>query len=101
MKHNIFCIYDSAAAAYLPIFMMHRDEMAKRAFGDCVNRKDHAFCQHPDQYTLFRVGEFFDSDAKIVPCAPVSLGNGLEYKTLFDPSGYIVEESDLKSGGTE
>lgn len=79
MKLKMFTIYDSKAFAYLPPFYLHKEEMAQRAFGECVNSKEHQFGKHPQDYTLFKVGVFDDETAVCVTFAPESLGNGLEH----------------------
>ena len=53
--------------------------MAQRAFNDCVNDAEHNFGRHPEDYTLFKIGEFDDQTAEINWETPQSLGNGIEY----------------------
>jgi len=79
MLHKIFTIHDSKAGAYLPPFILPREEMARRTFGDCINSPDHQFGNHPDDYTLFCLGVFDDEIAQYQLDTPKSLGNGLEY----------------------
>lgn len=82
MKHKIFTIFDVKAGAYLPPFFMHAEGMAIRAFTDCIRAPDHQFNKHPQDYTLFHIGEFSDQDALVVHYPPVSLGNGIEFVDL-------------------
>lgn len=80
LKLGMYCVYDVAAEAHIQPFTLPNDEMAKRAFGDCIQDPGHAFAKHPDQYTLFRCGEFQVRSGEIVPVVPpVSLGNGLAF----------------------
>ncbi len=79
MKHQMFVIYDSKARAYMQPWFLTQDGMAQRAFSDCVNADDHNFARHPEDYTLFNIGEFDDNDAIIKSHAPISMGNGIEY----------------------
>lgn len=79
MKIKMFTVYDGKAFAYLPPFYLLREEMAQRAFGECVNSKDHQFGRHPHDYTLFKIGVFDDETAVCVTFAPESLGNGVEH----------------------
>jgi len=61
--------------------------MAKRAFADCVNSKDHQFGKNPHDYTLFVLGDFDDATAKFTCLDHAeSLGNGVEYVTPAAPS---------------
>ena len=81
MDLNIYTIYDQAANAYMQPFFMQHDGLAIRTFADNVNSEDKSsIAQHPGQFTLFKIGVFNDSEAKIEPSDIKSLGNGLEYK---------------------
>jgi hypothetical protein len=81
MKLKVYSIFDSAAKAYVQPFYMHNDGLAIRAFMDNVNSKEeNNISKHPDQFTLFQIGEFDDTSGKIDSIDPKSLGNGLEFK---------------------
>lgn len=81
MKIKMYAIYDSAAGAYLQPFFFHQDGLALRAISDCVADPSHNFAKHPDDYTLFYIGEFDDQTGDIVPAVPAeSLGNLIEFK---------------------
>ncbi len=77
---KLFSVYDEKAKAYLPPFALPEKGMAVRTFGDCVNDKNHAFGQHPEDYTLFEVGSYDDTKGKITENKQ-TIGNGLEFKT--------------------
>lgn len=79
MKHIVFSVFDQKAKAFLPPFFMPTHGMATRVFSDCVNKDDHQFASHPEDYTLFEIGEFDDSNAKITPCSPHNLGVGVQF----------------------
>lgn len=89
---SIYAVFDSKAGAYLPPFFMHNDNLAKRAFIDCVNSDDHQFATHPDDYTLFCIGILDDNTAEITPATPQTLGNGLEFINQ-EPPGKIKNEA--------
>jgi hypothetical protein len=81
MKTKIYSIFDSAANAYTTPFFMHNDGLAIRAFQDNVNSKEpNNISQHPDQFTLFKIGEYNDENGEIKSDNLKSLGNGLEFK---------------------
>lgn len=85
MIQQIFSVFDEKANAYLPPFYLPEIGMAKRTFQDCVNSESHAFGKHPEDYTLLHMGEFDDtSGAFSVFDKKVSLGLGVEYKTVVD-----------------
>lgn len=64
MKMKVFSIFDAAARAYLPPFVLPEVGMAERAFRDCVGSSDHQFGKHPEDYTLYQVAFFEDSTGK-------------------------------------
>jgi hypothetical protein len=58
MKQKVFSVYDSKAEMFnQPMFFKATPE-ALRAFGDEANRTESAIHKHPDDYTLFEIGEF-------------------------------------------
>jgi hypothetical protein len=76
----MYSINDSKAESFLPPFFMQSDSIARRTFGDCCNDVNHAFCKHPEDYTIFKLGEFDDSTCKVdLLATPFSLGLGTEY----------------------
>lgn len=80
MIHSMFSVYDQKAEAFLPPFMMPKAQQAQRIFSDCVNSSDHQFAAHPEDYTLFHIGNFDDESGVLHPKpTPTSMGLGLEY----------------------
>lgn len=95
MKHNVYAIYDAAAKAFLPPFHLPRDEMATRAFADCVNAPSHQFNAHSEDYTLYKVATFDDATGEYENLEPanINLGNGLAYReTRKTQSDLFVKE---------
>ncbi len=79
MIHQIFTVFDSKTAAYLPPFYLPTKGAAIRALQDTLQDPQHQFARHPEDYTLFHIGNFEDTDASIVTFeAGVSLGSCLE-----------------------
>lgn len=70
MEHRVYAVYDSCAKAYLPPFHLPRDEMASRAFTDCVNSASHQFAEHTEDYALYTLGTFDDSTGIYVNHTP-------------------------------
>ena len=70
MKLKVFSVYDSKAEAYLPPFFLPQSAMAIRTFSDCANSMDHQFGRHPEDYTLFLLGEWDDGTASFEPELP-------------------------------
>lgn len=81
MEHKIYSVYDSVVEAYLQPFCAQTKGHAVRMFSDTVNDPNSVFAKHPDDYVLFELGSWSDSDAKYtMHPAPVSLGVALEFK---------------------
>ena len=82
MISKIYTFYDAAAKAYTTPFFMHNDGLAIRAFSDNVNaEEENNISKHPDQFTLFCIGEIDDSNAAVATYEPAkNLGNGLQYQ---------------------
>lgn len=103
MIHFKFSIYDAKASAYLPPFILPRQEMATRVFADCCNSDDHQFAKHPADYTLFCLGTWDDETAIFTPEAngPQTLGNGVEFVNPSIPrksNGALSNETPVQSG---
>lgn len=80
---RLYSVFDIGAQAYLRPFWSDYKVNAQRSFRSLVNQKDdrdNMVANHPDQFTLFELGEFdvrtgvFSSHV-----TPQTLGNGLEY----------------------
>lgn len=90
MIYGMFSIYDCKAEAFLPPFILPKTSMAQRAFADCANSETHQFGTNPEDYTLFKLGNFDDETAKFDALrTPESLGIALEYVN-YDNAGDII-----------
>lgn len=78
MLHKLFTVFDEKAQVFLPPFFVPTVGIAIRAFKDCING-DHQFGKHPEDYTLFQLGSFDDSNAQMDASAPQTLGNGVQF----------------------
>lgn len=80
MLINIFTVYDSKAAAYLPPFYEQSIGSALRSFGDTCKNEEHVFNKHSEDFTLFHLGVFDDQTCKFeLLDALTSLGLASEY----------------------
>ncbi len=77
MIYRAFVVHDTKAQAFIPPWFLTTDALAKRAFADCVNDKNHTFGAHPEDYNLFKIGTFDDQDGTVTSHAPEALANGL------------------------
>jgi hypothetical protein len=80
MKLKIYSVYDSKVEAYLQPFFMQAKGAAIRAFSDTVQDSSNNFGKHPEDYTLFELGTWDDTNASYVPhSTPISIGVGIEF----------------------
>lgn len=65
MKHIICAVHDRQLNAYLRPFVAATPGQAIRSFRDEVNRPGSEINQHPEDYTLCKVGEWQEQDGYI------------------------------------
>lgn len=65
MITNLYTILDIKSAVYNTPFTMLNHDVAKRACMDLVQDASTQFSKHPADYTLFHLGTYEDTTAKI------------------------------------
>lgn len=70
MKIRCYSVFDAKAEAFITPWFMPTDGQAIRTFSDCVRDERHEFGKHPEDYALFRVGEFDSITARWTECEP-------------------------------
>lgn len=89
---RMFCVHDVKAEAFAKPFAVPTRGIAIRAFADQVNNPDSDLHKHPEDYTLFQIGEFDESTGMIQPQAPESLGSAVQYLEVVVPSSPALAE---------
>ncbi len=84
MLLRAFTVYDSKVEGYLRPFFMQTPNEAIRAFTELVNDPQHQFGKHPEDYTLFEIGTFDESNGSIESISHVGLGLALNFKDSND-----------------
>jgi hypothetical protein len=83
MNLKMFTVRDSKAEAYLTPFFLPNRGMAARVFGDCVGDRNHQFARHPEDHSLFELGDFDDvTGAIVLHPEPVFLHKAIEFQTV-------------------
>lgn len=83
---KIYTVYDAGVKAYMPPFTMRHSGEATRAFRESVNDPKSNLAKYPSDFTLFEIGSYDDSSAKIdVLSTPVSLGVAVEFLDSAPP----------------
>ena len=81
MQLTIYAVYDDIAQVYNTPFYMHNDGMAIRAFKGHVNgAKDSAIYDFPEQFKLYKLGTFNDSNGRIEVYDPIYVAHGQDVK---------------------
>lgn len=94
MIHKTCAVYDHAASAFMLPFQVPRDAVAVRAFTDAVNSKaGHPMSEHPEDYTLFLIGEFDDSKGEHRNILHEKLATGLSVLRRSPPD---LSETELE-----
>ena len=78
MKVNLYAIFDSASGIYDGPVPGHSDGQMIRSFSDFAVSDEHKIGQHPEDYTLFRVGTWNDGTGELVDTVNEKLINGAE-----------------------
>lgn len=77
----VFTVMDLAVQTYLEPFFARTEAEAQRGFRLAVNREGHDFNMSPEDYHLYRIGEYDIGTATLMGVAPRSLGSAVSYLT--------------------
>lgn len=75
MKLSIYALHDSKAEAYTQPFYAINDSVAMRNVSSSINQPGNDVHLYPSDFTLYRIGEFDDTNAHIIPSDLVRLCN--------------------------
>lgn len=82
MKLQLVSVYDAKAEVYSPPIAVPTLGMAERSFADEVNNPQSQYNKHPEDYTLFHLGEYDDATGVVTNRdTPFSLGVAVTLKT--------------------
>lgn len=90
MQMLMFSIYDEKAEMYSRPFYAITVGEAIRTFTDAVNSENSPYNRHPEDYTLFSVGQFDDQLAELKDMTLNNLGNATSY--LDKPYQPVLKE---------
>ena len=95
MLLKIFTVYDAKAEAYMQPFFMQSTGQAIRSFEDTVNDTKSVFNKHAQDFTLFEIGTYEDSNCFIQQHeAKIPLGTAQEY--IKQSEMYMPDQPSLK-----
>lgn len=75
MKLGAYSIFDKLADVYFKPFFVGQDGEAHRMFIDLVNDEKTVLNRHPQDYSLYRIGEFNDNSGELIKTTPKHLAN--------------------------
>lgn len=73
MLLKVFSVRDMKAEAFLQPYFSPTQGAALRAFGDACAKSDSPFYMHPNDYVLYEIGSYEDSDGLLSPVVPVKM----------------------------
>lgn len=81
---GVYTIFDTACSVADRPMVARSDGELLRVFSDLCVSAEHRFGQHPEHYSLFKIGEFDDTKMFIVPLetGPECLATGIEMVKL-------------------
>ena len=96
---KMFSILDAKVGTYSPPFYMPTVAAGLRAFADVASTPDNNIGKHPEDYSLFQIGEYDDSIGEVKMMTHVALGNAASFLTNRYPGealGTPVTMEDVK-----
>lgn len=90
---KILTVYDHKAGAFMQPFYDKTVAAGERRFAECCHDPEHLFCKHPEDFTLFLLGEFYEDSGRIdVLPTPEPVAKAVKYEQkklfpLFDREG--------------
>lgn len=104
MVLKVFTIYDSKVGAFKAPFLAQSKGQALRDWTDAVNDPKMAFHKHPEDYTLFELGEYDDQTGQYHNLvAPLSIAPAVEVKfgDLQQTQPHPIEKVIERMGGQQ
>lgn len=95
MKFNIYTIFDAKAQAYLRPEYRRSDEEMFAAIYETAKDQNSGFYKHPDDYTVYKLGTFDESNAEIEYHGPHSIGTVLDIR-IFMQKKHVAAMRRLK-----
>ena len=87
MKLNAYAIFDSAAGVYMRPFFAQAHGLATRMFSDLACDADHDVGKHPEDYSLYFIGEYDDNKGELKPVTKECLATAQELVSLSRQKG--------------
>lgn len=87
MKVRLYSVFDSKNVVFGQLQHALTDAAAIRSFGDMIARPESGlYHSHPEDFSLFFVGEFDEDIGKLVPSLPQNLVTASALRSVSAPS---------------
>ena len=103
MKKNLYAVIDTASGVYDGPIAGVSDGHMVRAFCDMAMNAEHPIGQHPEDYSLIKVGNWNDGTGEVIDFQNTTLITGLEAvakSRQVDAERLSDLDDELKVGGT-
>lgn len=86
MKQNVYTIKDAKSGTFATPFFSINDATATRSFQQAANDQNTTINQFPEDYALYKLGEFNDESAEFISHLPEFVANPSTKKDLATES---------------
>ena len=87
MKLKLYSVFDSKTACFSAPYTGLSDAAAIRSFADSVNDPNSGnWNRHPEDYSLFFIGEINEDTGHLIPTNPISLVTASALKAVSVPA---------------
>lgn len=78
---KVFTVRDAKVEAYMQPFFARAKGEALRSFMDTVSKPDHQFSEHPEDFSLYYLGEYDENTGALLPLTePELMGKAIDLK---------------------
>lgn len=84
MKLKVFSVLDAKVGSFAAPFFMRSSAEALRAFHVAASDRESMISKHPEDFSLYLIGEFDDDTGALAPCTPENLGFAVSLLTKGD-----------------
>lgn len=89
-RMGMYTLYDGKAEAFMRPFFAENDDMARRAVMDAMGEEGHIFQKHPEDFSLYYLGNWDDVRGQVTGVFPAkAISSGIE---LFVAQRRLVKQ---------
>lgn len=77
---GMYCLWDAKAESFGMPFFADNDNLARRIFGDSVVKSGTVLNDHPEDFFLYKVGQWDQTSGSVDGVKPVSIASATDFK---------------------